>query len=465
VAGGATFAVASAGTLLVDSGGLAKIQGTLLVDSGGLANVQGTLQVAGALSAAAGSAMVVEQKGQLVVQAGANINFAGTLLKWANPSDLVQGTPLGSNQLAATATTMVGGSFVTLPGSFNYNPASGTVLATGLAQPLSVTFTPNDTVLYASASAQVFINVKPGPGVSVVGTELWMVGGTTSTDNIQVSPAGGSSTGSTGVLVRTLLNGVRYVNTFTQTFSAIRIFASGGNEVIQLARTLTLNTFISAGNGNDTVVTGDGNNTIQLGNGLDFVQTGNGNDVITVGNGSDNIQTGNGNKTITAGNGNNYIQARTGTDVVSLGNGTNYVQLGDGANVVTLGNGNNQVQLGNGNNILVEGNGHDYVVAKNGNNLIVGGLGPHNISVGNGSNILIDGSVTLTQAGDSLSQILNDWTTYGATASNIASIRARLAVTDNTAYANALKAGSGLDWFWYTYGRDSSNRKLTDLLN
>ena len=71
----------------------------------------------------------------------------------------------------------------------------------------------------------------------------------------------------------------------------------------------------------------------------------------------------------------------------------------------------------------------------------------------------------LTQSGDSLRQVLNDWVQYGDLAANVASIRSRLAVTDNSSHANTLDAGSGLDWFWYTYAKDSTNRKPTDLLN
>jgi hypothetical protein len=73
--------------------------------------------------------------------------------------------------------------------------------------------------------------------------------------------------------------------------------------------------------------------------------------------------------------------------------------------------------------------------------------------------------VQLTQSGDSLAQVLRDWTQYGATAANVASIRSRLKVIDNTTNANTLKAGSGLDWFWETFAQDTTNRKATDMLN
>ena len=47
----------------------------------------------------------------------------------------------------------------TVPGSWAYSPAAGTVLAAGAGQTLSVTFTPTDTATYNSATATVAITV------------------------------------------------------------------------------------------------------------------------------------------------------------------------------------------------------------------------------------------------------------------------------------------------------------------
>ncbi|HEV8062405.1 MAG TPA: Ig-like domain repeat protein [Gemmataceae bacterium] len=259
--------------------------------------------------------------------------------------------------------------------------------------------------------------------------DLFVGGMGTSNDNVQVTSSGNSSTGSTGVKLNATVNGVYTQTTYSQFFSTIFIFEGSGNDNIQLANGLTINTFLTTGNGNDNVILGNGSNTVTLGNGNDNINAGNGNSVLTVGSGSDNVNLGNGN------------------------------------DAVTLGNGNDNTNLGNGNNVLVEGIGSDNVNAGNGNNLIAAGLGQHNVSVGNGRNILIDGSVYLTESGDTLCQVLNDWTQNGALASSVANIRSRLAVTDNTSHSNRLTAGSGLDWFWDTYVHDTTNRKSSDLLN
>jgi Ca2+-binding RTX toxin-like protein len=167
--------------------------------------------------------------------------------------------------------------------------------------------------------------------------------------------------------------------------------------------------------------------------------------------------------TVTAGNGNDVIQLGGGDNTLALGDGNDSVSAGNGNNTVTLGNGNDTLQFGDGSNVVVEGNGNDSVSAGNGNNLIVGGLGHHTITVGNGTNILIDGSAIFNNPGDSFRQILNTWTA-NPTASNQSAIRSRFTVNYNTQYANTLTAGGGIDWFFYK-PPTTSNKNSTDFLN
>jgi len=69
---------------------------------------------------------------------------------WADPANIVVGTPLGSTQLDATAS---------VPGTFTYTPAQGTVLGVGTGEKLSVIFTPTDTADYPTVTDAVSINV------------------------------------------------------------------------------------------------------------------------------------------------------------------------------------------------------------------------------------------------------------------------------------------------------------------
>ena len=91
------------------------------------------------------------------------VNKANPSLSWATPAAITYGTALSGSQLNASATG-VGG--VTLPGSYAYSPASGTVLGAG-SQTLSVTFTPSDSTDYNTASASVGLTVnKANPSLS-----------------------------------------------------------------------------------------------------------------------------------------------------------------------------------------------------------------------------------------------------------------------------------------------------------
>src|SRR5262249_40341850 len=70
-------------------------------------------------------------------------------ITWNNPGDITYGAALGFAQLNA---------FANMQGSFVYDPPAGTVLDAG-THTLSVTFTPNDTTNYNTATKSVSITV------------------------------------------------------------------------------------------------------------------------------------------------------------------------------------------------------------------------------------------------------------------------------------------------------------------
>jgi hypothetical protein len=72
-------------------------------------------------------------------------------ITWATPAAIIYGTALSTTQLNASST---------VAGSFSYSPAAGTVLGAG-TQSLTVTFTPNDTTDYTTATASVALTVTP----------------------------------------------------------------------------------------------------------------------------------------------------------------------------------------------------------------------------------------------------------------------------------------------------------------
>ena len=95
-----------------------------------------------------------------ITTAGYPFSTTGTLtilkatpkVNWANPAAIAYGTALGAAQLNATAS---------IPGTFNYSPPSGTVLAVG-RQTLAVAFMPIDLIDYTSITTTVYITVIQG---------------------------------------------------------------------------------------------------------------------------------------------------------------------------------------------------------------------------------------------------------------------------------------------------------------
>jgi predicted outer membrane repeat protein len=110
----------------------------------------------------------------LSASAPLTVTKATPVLTWATPAPIFTVTPLSSTELDATAAGVNGAS---LPGTFVYSPAAGTLLPAG-SQTLSTTFTPTDAVDYNNATAQVTIQVgyariaitSVSPGTAPLGT-------------------------------------------------------------------------------------------------------------------------------------------------------------------------------------------------------------------------------------------------------------------------------------------------------
>jgi hypothetical protein len=102
------------------------------------------------------------------------INRATPSVTWAAPASIAYGTALGAAQLDATAS---------VPGTFTYTPAAGTVLGVG-PHTLSVTFTPTDTTDYTTPPAvtnSITVNsaqltITPNAQSKVYGTTLTIPG-------------------------------------------------------------------------------------------------------------------------------------------------------------------------------------------------------------------------------------------------------------------------------------------------
>jgi hypothetical protein len=106
-----------------------------------------------------------------------SVNQAQPVISWTPvPATITYGTALVAGQLDATAATTY---FTSVPGTFHYTPAVGTVLTAG-TQTLNVSFTPTDAVDFAVATGSTTITVNKAtptinwtpPAAIVVGTPL-----------------------------------------------------------------------------------------------------------------------------------------------------------------------------------------------------------------------------------------------------------------------------------------------------
>jgi subtilisin-like proprotein convertase family protein len=98
-------------------------------------------------------------------------------LVWPAPDAITYGTPLGSAQLNASSP---------VPGSYAYDPPSGTVLNAGTAQVLSVLFTPDDPESHVPVVRTVTIDVAPAPLAitAIVQTKVYGTADPTLTYNV-----------------------------------------------------------------------------------------------------------------------------------------------------------------------------------------------------------------------------------------------------------------------------------------
>ena len=79
-------------------------------------------------------------------------------VSWPTPATVLFGTVLDGTQLDATADATLAGTVVSVPGTFLYTPAAGTILGAG-EQKFSVIFTPTDSNDFTTASATTSLTV------------------------------------------------------------------------------------------------------------------------------------------------------------------------------------------------------------------------------------------------------------------------------------------------------------------
>jgi hypothetical protein len=175
------------------------------------------------------------------------VTKATPVITWNTPAAVTVGTALSATQLNATAS---------VPGTFVYNPALGTVMPAAGTTTLSTTFTPTDTTNYTTATASVTLTVSAiTPVFSVAGAAVTVTAGATTGNAsiITVAPSN-SFTGSVAVALTASITssptGAQYPPTlsFGSTSPVTITSAASGTATLTVSTTASQKTSCTAAN-------------------------------------------------------------------------------------------------------------------------------------------------------------------------------------------------------------------------
>lgn len=170
-------------------------------------------------------------------------------------------------------------------------------------------------------------------------------------------------------------------NTVFAGVDAIVINGLAGNDKIVAKGNFTdtaaasIGVTVNAGDGNDKIITGEGDDVINAGAGNDKIVSRGGNNTIDAGDGNDKIRTGLGSDTVDAGAGNDKVKDDGGDNTVMLGEGNDKYKGGSGVDDVDGEDGNDKIDGGDGDDDLDGGDGDDKLKGGKGADTMSGGLG------------------------------------------------------------------------------------------
>jgi Ca2+-binding RTX toxin-like protein len=219
------------------------------------------------------------------------------------------------------------------------------------------------------------------------------------------------------------------------------------DDEIRFAASVTQETLVRSGPGNDTIITAGGNDVIDAGAGDDFVDAGAGDNRVIGGSGNDTLTSGDGDDRLLGGDGDDTLDGGPGNDILWGG-------LGD-----------DSLQGGDGNDILVGDSGNDTLQGGAGRDLLIGGRDVDTLFGESDDDILIGGTTRYDTNSDALLTILAEWTSNRPIDDRIANLQTRGVGRNNslrlrrgaTVFSDRVQdeiwGGSDADWF-ITMGSD-----------
>ncbi|WP_432119713.1 calcium-binding protein [Streptomyces sp. bgisy032] len=150
------------------------------------------------------------------------------------------------------------------------------------------------------------------------------------------------------------------------------VVAAGDQNDSVTSSLIGLGVTLLGGGGDDSLVGGGANDTLEGEEGADTLSGGSGNDTLIGGSGADRI---------TGGSGNDSVEGRDGADIMGSGAGNDVVEGGNGADQIVGAEGSDYVAGGNGRDII------DVVDEISGNDYADGGAGPDRCSYDLGDSV------------------------------------------------------------------------------
>jgi phospholipase C len=128
-----------------------------------------------------------------------------------------------------------------------------------------------------------------------IGKSVLVVIGTEKSSHIEVRPAAGN-------MIEVTIDATGFDQTFDAAqISRIQVFGQGGNDHIVIDQSILLPAMIFAGDGNNSIQTGDGNTIVVGGAGKNKIEGGAGRDILIGGSGQSTIKANNGESILIAG--------------------------------------------------------------------------------------------------------------------------------------------------------------------
>ncbi len=197
------------------------------------------------------------------------------------------------------------------------------------------------------------------------------------TSTLAVSDSGGASV-------------VRFDSVDDLFASGITISTGSAGDLID-ASIVDVAVTVDSGSGNDTILTGSGDDSVVSSDGDNRIFTLGGNDTVTVGAGADRVFAGDGNDVINPGAGDDRVFGDDGNDTVAGSDGRDFIRGGRDADVLNGGGGFDTLYGDHGDDTINGDNGNDTIYGGNGRDSIQGGAGNDRIFGDNGSDTISGG--------------------------------------------------------------------------